>query len=82
MAGQQCASPLATLTGVEWLEARESAENLCSLLLDPNLPITEIALDCGFADVSTFNRTFRRLKGMPPSGYRAQMRKLCRLDEP
>jgi AraC-like DNA-binding protein len=33
-----------------------------TLLLDPNLPITEIALLSGFASISTFNRVFKNLK--------------------
>jgi len=34
-------------------------------------PITEIALEAGFNDLSTFNRRFRRLIGAAPSAYRA-----------
>ncbi len=33
-------------------------------------PVTEIALGCGFNDVSHFSRTFSRYKGMPPTVYR------------
>jgi AraC-like DNA-binding protein len=32
--------------------------------------ISAIAFDAGFNDLSTFNRRFRRLMGMSPSGYR------------
>jgi AraC family transcriptional regulator len=35
-------------------------------------PIAAVALDCGFDDLSTFNRQFRRATGMPPGAYRAQ----------
>lgn len=34
--------------------------------------IAAIALDCGFDDLSTFNRQFRRATGMAPGAYRAQ----------
>jgi AraC-like DNA-binding protein len=34
--------------------------------------IATVALDCGFDDLSTFNRQFRRATGMPPGAYRAQ----------
>jgi AraC-like DNA-binding protein len=35
-------------------------------------PILEIALDAGFADLSTFNRRFRATMGAAPSRYRGQ----------
>jgi len=34
--------------------------------------IAAIALDCGFDDLSTFNRHFRRATGLTPGAYRAQ----------
>jgi AraC family transcriptional regulator len=34
--------------------------------------IAVIALDCGFDDLSTFNRQFRRTTGLTPGAYRAQ----------
>ena len=34
--------------------------------------IAAVALDCGFDDLSTFNRQFRRATGMTPGAYRAQ----------
>jgi AraC family transcriptional regulator len=37
-----------------------------------NDAIATVALDCGFDDLSTFNRQFRRATGMPPGAYRAQ----------
>ncbi len=39
-------------------------------LLDGALPITEIALRCGYADHSAFSRQFRTLTGLTPSAYR------------
>jgi AraC family transcriptional regulator len=35
-------------------------------------PVLAVALDAGFADLSTFNRRFRRLVGMTPSAFRAR----------
>jgi AraC family transcriptional regulator len=35
-------------------------------------PVSSIALDHGFADLSTFNRQFRRAMGLSPSAYRAR----------
>lgn len=37
-----------------------------------NDAIAAIALDCGFDDLSTFNRQFRRATGLTPGAYRAQ----------
>jgi AraC-like DNA-binding protein len=37
-------------------------------------PISAIALDAGFDDLSTFNRRFRRVIGVSPSVYRARRR--------
>jgi AraC family transcriptional regulator len=36
--------------------------------------ISAIALDCGFADLSTFNRRFRRIMRQSPGAYRAAVR--------
>ncbi len=49
----------------------------CQLLLDPNKAITDVAFDSGFADLSTFNRSFRKLRNMTPSEYRNRLRALC-----
>lgn len=45
----------------------KSAENL---LLNPEVTITEIALQSGFSSLSTFNRTFKKIKNCTPSEYR------------
>lgn len=45
----------------------KAAENL---LLDPNLPITEIALQSGFSSISTFNRVFKCFKECTPSEFK------------
>jgi len=39
-------------------------------LKDKSIPISEISASCGFQNPSSFNRTFRRLKGTSPSDYR------------
>jgi AraC-like DNA-binding protein len=44
------------------------------LLTDPNrasVKISNIAFECGFTDLSYFNRTFRRRFGATPSEMRA-----------
>jgi len=45
------------------------------MLMDPRRAgekIISVALDAGFANVSYFNRAFRRVYGDTPSGVRAQ----------
>lgn len=44
--------------------------NVQTLLLNTETPITDIAIQCGFASFSQFNRVFRKLVGMSPSQYR------------
>jgi AraC family transcriptional regulator len=40
------------------------------LLLATALPVTEVALDAGFGDLSNFIRTFRRASGRSPHAFR------------
>ncbi len=44
------------------------------LLADDAMPITEIAFDVGFGDLSNFVRTFRRAAGVPPRAFRLASR--------
>jgi AraC-like DNA-binding protein len=51
------------------------------LLADPGRDcekISTVAYDCGFGDVSYFNRMFRRSYGAAPSDVRAQARQAAR----
>ncbi len=45
-------------------------EKAAELLLNANLSLAEIALDCGFADQSQFTKAFRKVYGTPPGAYR------------
>lgn len=42
-------------------------------LVDEPAKVIDIALDCGFDDVSNFNRAFRNEFGLSPRAYRARM---------
>lgn len=44
----------------------------CVQLRNTALPITQIALDLGYTDVSNFARAFRRESGMSPSAWRTR----------
>ncbi|HEX6686834.1 MAG TPA: AraC family transcriptional regulator [Candidatus Limnocylindrales bacterium] len=46
-------------------------QTACSLLLETDRHIAQIATDCGLANLAHFNRTFLRLKGITPRQYRA-----------
>ena len=41
-----------------------------ALLKDTSVPVSEVAASCGYANVSSFNRTFRRYRECSPQEYR------------
>lgn len=48
-------------------------ENACKLLLsNKGLSVGEIAYQCGFKNLSNFNRKFKEVKGLTPSEYKDQ----------
>jgi len=42
----------------------------CELLKNTDIPISQIAYQCGFTDSNYFSRVFRELRGMTPREYR------------
>ena len=44
--------------------------NAQSLLVSTKLPISEIAMSCGFGTIRSFNRAFIKFIGTPPGEYR------------
>jgi AraC-like DNA-binding protein len=40
-------------------------------LTRPETKVAEICYETGFSNLSNFNRHFQKLKGMPPSQFRA-----------
>ncbi len=51
----------------------------CQLLVSGRLPITDVAVQSGFANLSNFNRIFLRLRGMTPRDYRYRARRIADL---
>jgi AraC-like DNA-binding protein len=48
---------------------RTRLRKAAKLLADPDIPVTSVAHESGFADLSNFVRTFRRAAGMPPGKF-------------
>jgi len=53
---------------------RSRLRRAARLLADDSRPITEVALDVGFADLSNFVRTFHRAAAMSPRSFRQAAR--------
>ena len=49
---------------------RSRLKRAAKLLAQEEIPVTEVALDVGFADLSNFVRTFRRAAGVSPREFR------------
>ena len=49
---------------------RSRLRHAARLLAEPALPVTEVALEVGFADLSNFVRTFHRAAGLSPRRFR------------
>lgn len=49
---------------------RTRLRHAAHLLAEGERPVTEVALDVGFADLSNFVRSFRRAAGVPPGEFR------------
>jgi AraC-like DNA-binding protein len=48
-------------------------EYACKLLKNENLNVSGVATDCGFGNLSNFNRQFRKIKMITPSQYQKQL---------
>jgi AraC-like DNA-binding protein len=63
------------VTGINFVEyvARIRFANVCDLLRNPELRISEIAFTAGFQSLSQFNRVFKRFSGKSPTEFRAKI---------
>jgi AraC-like DNA-binding protein len=48
----------------------------CKLLTDGSLSISGVAYESGFENISNFNRQFKKIKGITPSGYQENVNKM------
>jgi AraC-like DNA-binding protein len=53
---------------------RARVKEACRLLNCTEQSVTDVAMRCGYQNISNFNRQFRALKGMNPSEYRLCLR--------
>lgn len=60
------------VTGQTWLSYVQDlrVNHACRLLETTDRPITSIAFECGFAELSTFYRAFRKMRGATPTAWR------------
>ena len=58
-----------SMSYLQYINARrtKAAE---TLLLDPDIPITEVAMRSGFKSLTTFNRVFKDIKHCTPSDFK------------
>ncbi len=50
---------------------QKRVENAARLLVNPQIPVTEVSLASGFSSLSSFIRMFKLIKGCTPSEYRS-----------
>ena len=61
------------LTFTDYL-SRTRVEKAKNLLINPNVRVSEAAYECGFASLTHFNRTFKRVTGTSPTVYRHELK--------
>jgi len=58
---------------IEYLN-RVRTNKACYLLRETDYQVHDIAVECGFASISNFNKQFRKTEGISPRNFRAQFR--------
>ena len=61
--------------------SQRRVEMAMDLLSGSRIPVTQVALQCGFNSIATFNRVFREIKGCTPTQYRVIYGKVDHRDE-
>lgn len=63
------------ITGINFTDyvSRLRIESAKSLLLNPNLRVSEIAYEIGFQSLTHFNRVFKKIAGESPTEYRNKL---------
>lgn len=51
-------------------------EFACKFLMDPDLSVPDVCFDCGFNNISHFNKQFKKYTGVTPSEYRKRFKEL------
>jgi AraC-like DNA-binding protein len=55
---------------------RMRISHACKLFVETEKSVMDIAFECGFSNLSNFNRQFKQLKGQTPGEFRRQIRAL------
>lgn len=63
------------LSAVEYI-SHFRIDTACRELIGTKKSVLEIAFDCGFRNISNFNRQFRKITGCSPTEYRSRIGKL------
>ena len=58
---------------IEYLN-RVRTNKACYLLRETEYTVHDIAMECGFASMSNFNKQFRKTEGVSPRGFRTQFK--------
>jgi AraC-like DNA-binding protein/mannose-6-phosphate isomerase-like protein (cupin superfamily) len=84
LAGQNSMSPsqfcrffhsMAHMTPVTYINSCRITES-CRMLLNTDMTVSEIAMECGFDNISYFNRVFMKLMHRQPREYRRSIAKM------
>ncbi len=62
------------LSPADYLRRYRVAKSM-ELLCGTDIPVSEVAQNCGFVDMSAFSRVFKMFEGDTPSGFRKRCRK-------
>jgi AraC-like DNA-binding protein len=60
---------------------RARLERAKQLLLDTELPVTDICFEVGFESLGSFSTLFNKRVGSPPSAYRRRLRRLIQVPD-